>query len=46
MTIVQFNSEVSSVEIFDIESDFVFNKVIRIRIVRVIDTEFIHSLSY
>ena len=44
--IVQFNSRVSSVKIFDVKSDFIFNKVIRIKTVRFIDTEFIHSLSY
>ena len=44
--IVQFNSRVSSVEVFNIESDFVFNEVMRIRTAESINTEFIHSLSY
>ena len=44
--IIQFNSRVSSVEVFDIESDFVFNEVIRTRTAESIDTEFIHSLDY
>ena len=46
MTIVQFDSRVSSVEIFGVESDFIFNEVMRTRTVRSIDTEFIHDLSY
>ena len=46
MTIVQFDSRVSSVEVFDVESDFVFNQVMRTRTAGSIDTEFIHSLSY
>ena len=46
MMIVQFNSEISSVEVFSIELDFIFNKVMRTKRVRFIDTEFIHSLSY
>ena len=46
MMIVQFNSKASSVKIFDIESDFVFNKVMRIRTAEFINTEFIHNLSY
>ena len=46
MTIVQFNSEVSSVKVFSIESDFIFNKVIRIRTAESISTDFIHDLSY
>ena len=46
MMIVQFNSRVSSVEVFDIESDFIFNKVMRTRTAESIGTEFIHSLSY
>ena len=46
MMIVQFDSRVSSVKIFDIESDFVFNEVMRIRTAESIDTEFIHDLSY
>ena len=44
--IVQFDSRVSSVEVFDVESDFISNEVMRIRTVRFIGTEFIHSLSY
>ena len=46
MMIIQFDSRVSSVEVFGIEPDFVFNKVTRIRTVRSIDTEFIYDLSY
>ena len=46
MTVVQFDDRVSSVEIFSIESDIIFNKVIRIRTAEFIDTEFIHDLSY
>ena len=46
MIIIQFNSEMSSVEVFGIKSDFIFNKVMRTRTVRFIDTEFIHNLSY
>ena len=46
MMIVQFDSEASSVEVFGIEPDFVFNKVMRIRTAGSIDTEFIYSLSY
>ena len=44
--IVQFDSRASSVKIFDIESDFVSNKVMRTRTAESIDTEFIHDLSY
>ena len=44
--IVQFDSRVSSVEVFGIKSDFVFNEVMRTRTAEFIDTEFIHSLSY
>ena len=44
--IVQFNDKVSSFEVFSIESDFIFNKVMRTRTAESIDTEFIHSLSY
>ena len=46
MMIVQFNSKASSVKIFDIESDFVFIKVMRIRTAEFINTEFIYNLSY
>ena len=46
MMIVQFDDRVSSVEVFDIESDFVFNKVMRTRTAGSIDTEFIYDLSY
>ena len=44
--IVQFDSRVSSVEIFDIESDFISNKVMRTRTAESINTEFIHDLNY
>ena len=46
MTIVQFDSRVSSVEVFGIEPDFISNEVMRIRTAGSIDTEFIHGLSY
>ena len=46
MTIVQFDSKVSSVKVFGVESDFIFNKVMRTRTVRSTGTEFIHDLSY
>ena len=46
MMIVQFDSKMSSVEVFDIESDFISNEVMRIRTAGFIDTEFIHDLSY
>ena len=46
MMIVQFDSRVSSVEVFGIESDFISNEVMRTRMAEFIDTEFIHSLSY
>ena len=46
MMIVQFDSRMSSVEVFGIESDFIFNKVMRTRTAESIGTEFIHSLSY
>ena len=44
--IVQFDSRVSSVKIFDIKSDFIFNEVMRTKIVKSIDTEFIYDLNY
>ena len=44
--IIQFNSRVSSVEIFDIESDFISNEVMRTEMIEFIDTEFIYDLSY
>ena len=44
--IVQFDDRVSSVEVFDVESDFISNKVMRTRTAGSIDTEFIHSLGY
>ena len=44
--IIQFNSRVSSVKVFGIKSDFIFNKVIRTRTAEFIDTEFIYDLSY
>ena len=44
--IIQFDSRVSSVEIFGIKSNFISNKVIRTRTARFISTEFIHNLSY
>ena len=46
MMIVQFNSRVSSVEIFCVESDFISNEVMRIRTAESIGTEFIYDLSY
>ena len=46
MMIVQFNSRMSSVKVFDIESDFISNEVMRTRTAESIDTKFIHSLSY
>ena len=46
MMIVQFDSRVSSVEVFDVESDFIFNEVMRTRMTESIDTKFIHDLSY
>ena len=46
MTIVQFDSKVSSVEVFGIESDFIFNEVMRTRTAGSIGTEFIYGLSY
>ena len=46
MIIVQFNSRVSDVKIFSIESNFISNEVMRIRTAEFIDTEFIYSLSY
>ena len=46
MMIVQFDSRASDVKVFGIESDFIFNKVMRIRTAGSIGTEFIHSLNY
>ena len=46
MMIVQFDSRVSSVEVFGVEPDFIFNEVMRTRTAGSIDTEFIYSLSY
>ena len=46
MMIVQFDSRMSSVEVFDIESDFISNEVMRTRTAESIDTEFIHGLDY
>ena len=46
MMIVQFDSRASGVEVFGVEPDFIFNKVMRIRTVGSIGTEFIHDLSY
>ena len=46
MMIVQFDSRVSSVEVFGVESDFISNEVMRTRTAEFINTEFIHSLSY
>ena len=46
MMIIQFDSRVSSVEVFGIEPDFIFNEVMRTRTVRSIGTEFIYDLSY
>ena len=46
MMIVQFDSRVSSVEVFGVKSDFIFNEVMRTRTAESIGTEFIHDLSY
>ena len=46
MMIVQFDDRVSSVEVFGVESDFIFNEVMRTRTAGSIGTEFIHGLGY
>ena len=46
MMIVQFDSRVSSVEVFGVEPDFISNEVMRTRTAGFIGTEFIYDLSY